>query len=114
MKQEAVFTHQEFIALMHDTLMEQIEPELCSYNLEGMKQKYADETQEEAIERLRKYSKAYDEFFEMWDEYQLVCMSMFREMRKDAFKLKEESEDSDENDDRTEELEDYFDDISDD
>lgn len=49
---------------LYDTIMSQIEPDLTTNHIPLLKEKYARETNEEKVERLQSYTKAFEVFDE--------------------------------------------------
>ena len=54
---------------IYDLLMQDIEPELTSSRVHGLKEKYANETPEEHAERMARYDRAFGEYERTKERY---------------------------------------------
>lgn len=56
---------------VYDNIMGRIEPELTTTTVKTLKEKYKDETPEQAKERAKRYSAAFAEYDKQYQEYKL-------------------------------------------
>ncbi len=73
---------------IYDLLMQDIEPELTTAQVNTLKEKYAAETPDEHAERMARYEQAFQEYEEMKTRY----LSVLHRNRKQDLHASEESD----------------------
>ena len=77
-----VFTGEE----IYDMIMQEIEPELTSYELPTLDEKYKDESPEAAAARAERYNKAFDAYYKRFYEYCSEWGGQFRSFQHAAMR----------------------------
>jgi hypothetical protein len=75
---------QGMAGVLYDELMAEIEPDLVTANIDGLEEKYKDETPAEAAARAERYNAAYEAFQKAMDERELLWADQFRRMQHEA------------------------------
>lgn len=70
---------------LYDSIMGQIEPELTSANIAGLRARYEGEPEPKRAERARKYEAAFAEYERRFAEYAAQWTSLFRKNRQASF-----------------------------
>ena len=102
---QTALSNQQYATMMHDSLMEQIDPRLCTENLSETKQYLESCTKRQAKKFLKQMAKSYKEVFALWEDFGIAMRGEYKQMEVKAiqFLLDKESE----------ELENILDSISD-
>jgi len=77
---------------LYDMLMQKIEPELTTAQLPILKEKYKNENAQEARSRAKRYSKAFQEYYEQLEAYRQEWTIDLKAHRREAMASIEEDD----------------------